>query len=90
MFNTYEKRNLVKFMRVHVTTTIDLQIKNEFEASQTIHRKTMSELLETAITELMTKINTEGAIDREISSLEEEINKKADKITELKKLSTKV
>lgn len=73
-----------------VTTTVDKELKQLFEATRGVHNMTFGELLDNAMRELLVGLNQIPIIDQEIARKGAEINKLAQEQSELSTLKEKI
>ena len=77
-------------MKVKITTTLDLDIKEAFESTAGIHQKGYGEVLEKAIRELLVELNQTPYIDMEIAKTEQETLKLSTKTQNLKLMKERI
>ena len=77
-------------VKVKITTTLDLDIKEAFESTAGIHQKGYGEVLEKAIRELLVELNQTPYIDMEIAKTEQETLKLSTKTQNLKLMKERI
>lgn len=77
-------------VKVKITTTLELDIKEAFESTMGIHQKGYGEVLEKAIRELLVELNQTPYIDMEIAKTEQETLKLSTKTQNLKLMKERI
>ena len=77
-------------MKVKITTTLDLDLKEAFESTAGIHQKGYGEMLDKAIRELLVELNQTPYIDMEIARTEQETLKWSTKTQNLKLMKERI
>lgn len=77
-------------MKVKITTTLDIDLKEAFESTAGIHQKGYGEMLEKAIRELLVELNQPPYIDMEIARTEQEALKWSTKTQNLKLMKERI
>jgi hypothetical protein len=70
-------------MKIKVTTTIDPYLKSAFEATNSLHNKSLAEVLEEGIEQTLEDISPLDAIKLEISKTEQKLSELRPKLAEL-------
>ena len=77
-------------VKVKITTTLDLDLKEAFESTAGIHQKGYGEMLDKAIRELLVELNQTPYIDMEIARTEQETLKCSTKTQNLKLMKERI
>jgi len=77
-------------VKVKITTTLDLDLKEAFESTAGIHQKGYGEMLDKAIRELLVELNQTPYIDMEIARTEQETLKWSTKTQNLKLMKERI
>jgi len=77
-------------VKVKITTTLDLDVKEAFESTAGIHQKGYGEMLDKAIRELLVELNQTPYIDMEIARTEQEALKWSTKTQNLKLMKERI
>jgi len=77
-------------VKVKITTTLDIDLKEAFESTAGIHQKGYGEMLEKAIRELLVELNQPPYIDMEIARTEQEALKWSTKTQNLKLMKERI
>ena len=77
-------------VKVKITTTLDLDVKEAFESTAGIHQKGYGEMLDKSIRELLVELNQTPYIDMEIARTEQETLKWSTKTQKLKLMKERI
>ena len=77
-------------VKVKITTTLDLDVKEAFESTAGIHQKGYGEMLDKSIRELLVELNQTPYIDMEIAKTEQETLKLSTKTQNLKLMKERI
>ena len=77
-------------VKVKITTTLDLDVKEAFESTAGIHQKGYGEMLDKSIRELLVELNQTPYIDMEIARTEQETLKLSTKTQNLKLMKERI